>query len=318
MHDDDPANDNYKNLGDPLKETLTQLQILEHIENSPRGLSQEDRALKERLEKHERELRSGMIADTKADLAARWFTAELTLQAHARFSGLDLVDHPQAVVADLIKDVMHYCQSRSEGMPVDSPEHLDFDKLLKLARQELTAETRPAPRTSEQRTPEAQQPAPDSPALGKNVNSAGKELLDGLRDAGQIWRADTEKSKEAAIPDENQFAAKVPFTKDPEYIKLMRDLQLRQGQETKELVKKQTEQRIEFDRQPGVTRQQLDANYKRQLQELDAQSKNHKAETDRYTRDYHDAKVLREEMREKEKTEALERGIDPDKPKMTR
>ena len=32
----------------------------------------------------------------------------------------------------------------------------------------------------------------------------------------------------------------------------------------------------------------------------------------------HDAKVLREEMREKEKTEALERGIDPDKPKLSR
>src|SRR5690242_13983180 len=93
-----------------------------------------------------------------------------------------------------------------------------------------------------------------------------------------------------------EFTAKVQFTQDPEFIKLQRDLQLRQEQERKELEKQQTEQRIEFGRQPGVTREHLDDNYKRQLQEREAQSKNHKAETDRYTRDYHDAKVLREEM----------------------
>jgi hypothetical protein len=320
MPDDDPANDNYKNLGDPLQETLNQLQILEHIENSPRGLSQEDRALKERLEKRERDLRAIDIKDVNETLESRRFTAELTLQSHARISGdaLHLSDNPQRVVAELLKDVIHYCQTRSEGVPLDSPEHLDFDKLVKIARQELHAEMRPAPQISEQRTPEAQQLAPDSPGPGKNVNSAGKELLDGLRDAGQISRADTEKSREAAMPDENQFTAKVPFTQDPEFIKLQRNLQLRQEQEHKELEKQQTDQRIEFGRQPGVTRQQLDDNYKRQLQEREAQSKSHKAETDRHTRDYHDAKVLREEMRENEKRETLERGIDPDNPKMTR
>jgi len=120
------------------------------------------------------------------------------------------------------------------------------------------------------------------------------------------------------MPDDAEFTARVPFTQDPEFIKLQRDLQLRQEQERKELENNQTEQRIEFGRQPGVTRQHLDDNYKRQLQERETQSKNHKAETDRYIRDYHDAKVLREEMRENEKRETLERGIDPDKPKLSR
>jgi len=110
------------------------------------------------------------------------------------------------------------------------------------------------------------------------------------------------------MPDDAEFTAKVPFTQDPEFIKLQRDLQLRQEGDRKELEKQQTEQRIEFGRQPGVTSQQLDENYKRQIQEREAQSEKHKAETDRYTRDYHDAKVLREEMREQEKREVLERN----------
>lgn len=119
------------------------------------------------------------------------------------------------------------------------------------------------------------------------------------------------------MPDDAEFTAKVPFTQDPEFIKLQRDLQLRQEQDRKELEKQQTEQRIEFGRQPGVTRQQLDDNHKRQIQEREAQAEKQKAETDRYTREYHDAKVLREEMREKEMREALERGRDPDKPKLS-
>lgn len=104
------------------------------------------------------------------------------------------------------------------------------------------------------------------------------------------------------MPTDPQFTAKVPFTQDPAFIKLERDLQLRQEQEQRELLKKQEQQRIDFGRQPGVTRQQLDENNQRQLQERDAQGKKHKAEHDRYIREYHDAKVLREELREREKT----------------
>jgi len=120
------------------------------------------------------------------------------------------------------------------------------------------------------------------------------------------------------MAEDSEFVAKVTFTQDPEFIKLQRDLQLRQEQDRKELEHDQTEVRRELVQQPGVTRQQLDDNYKRQLQERETLSKSHKAETDRYTRDYHDAKVLREEIREKEKREALERGLDPDKPELTR
>ena len=86
------------------------------------------------------------------------------------------------------------------------------------------------------------------------------------------------------MPDDAEFTAKVPFTQDPEFIKLQRDLQLRQEQDRKELEKQQTEQRIEYGRQPGVTRQQLDDNDKRQIQEREAQSERHKAETQKAER----------------------------------
>jgi len=97
------------------------------------------------------------------------------------------------------------------------------------------------------------------------------------------------------------FTAKVQFDQEPEYKKLMRDLQHRQEQETKHLQEKQTQQRIDFGKQPGVTRQHLDDNNQRLMQERAEQSKKHRAEMDRYTREYHDAKVLREAQRQKEK-----------------
>ena len=196
--DDDPANDNYKNLGDPLQETLIQLQMLEHIENSPRGLSQEDRALKERLEKRERDLRAIDIKDVNEALASRWFTAELTLQSHARISGdaLHLSDNPQRVVAELLKDVIHYCQTRSEGVPLDSPEHLDFDKLVKIARQELRAEMRPAPQISEQRTPEPDMVSEkDDPEL--------ETLLKALEERQAKERENLDRSHQRSIEDSN-------------------------------------------------------------------------------------------------------------------
>lgn len=125
----------------------------------------------------------------------------------------------------------------------------------------------------------------------------------------KIFYRDNTPQKTAAVQDPN-FIAKVPFTEDPEFKKLQRDLQLRQEQETKKLLDQQTQQRIEFGRQQGVTRQQLDENYQRQLLDREAQTRKFRVEQDRYTREYHDAKVIREEMRDKEKREALERGQD--------
>lgn len=119
------------------------------------------------------------------------------------------------------------------------------------------------------------------------------------------------------MPGDAEFTAKVPFTEDPEFIKLQRDLQIRQDRERKELEKKQMQQRTEFGSQPGVTRQQLEQNYQQQLQEREAQSKRFKAETDRYTREYHHAKVILTDMREAEKRQAIERGREDD-PKLSR
>lgn len=108
------------------------------------------------------------------------------------------------------------------------------------------------------------------------------------------------------MAEDAQFTAKVQFIKDPEYIKLQADLQKRQEQETKDLVKKQEEQRIQFGRQEGITRQQLDKNYKTQLADREALTKKHSAEINRYTREYHDAKVIREDITSRERTQKLE------------
>jgi hypothetical protein len=106
------------------------------------------------------------------------------------------------------------------------------------------------------------------------------------------------------MPEDSEFTAKMPFTQDPEFIKLERAIQLRQEQEQKQLLDQQTKQRIEYGRQPGVTREMLDTNYQRQLNEREALSKNHKTEHDRYIREYHDAKVS--ELRDDEKNPAKE------------
>jgi hypothetical protein len=106
---------------------------------------------------------------------------------------------------------------------------------------------------------------------------------------------------------ESEFIAKVPFDQDPEYKKLMRDLQLRQEQESKKLVEDQIQKRIEWNRKnPDASRAALDDNYRRDLEERKKLSKRHGDELDRHTREYHDAKVLLHETREKEKQQALE------------
>ena len=108
------------------------------------------------------------------------------------------------------------------------------------------------------------------------------------------------------MANDAEFTAKVNFSDDPEFKRLERALQLRQEQESKALRKEQEQQRIEFGRQPGVTREQLDENYKRQLQEREAQSETFKAEFDRHAREYHDAKVLAGELKEQERQRSLE------------
>lgn len=46
--------------------------------------------------------------------------------------------------------------------------------------------------------------------------------------------------------------------------------------------------------------------------------KRHEDERKRYTREYGDAKAIREGMEKQERRETLEHGIDPDKPKLSR
>lgn len=121
------------------------------------------------------------------------------------------------------------------------------------------------------------------------------------------------------MPDDPEFIAKVLFVQDPEFIKLERALQLRQEQERKDLLNKQEEQRIAFGREPGMTRQQLDDNYNRQIEEREAQSKKHHSEHNRYIREYHDAKVLRTEIEGQDRSKAPEHGPDiDDEPKFTK
>lgn len=120
-------------------------------------------------------------------------------------------------------------------------------------------------------------------------------------------------TKPGASPAPPEFTAKAPFDQDPEFKKLMRDLQLRQEQEHNKLRDQQTQQRIEYGRKEGVTREMLEENYKRQLQDREALSKKHGVEMSRHIREYHDAKVILTDMREKEKQQTLE-----DAPKRTR
>lgn len=102
------------------------------------------------------------------------------------------------------------------------------------------------------------------------------------------------------MPQDNEFTAEVPFVQDPEFIRLERSLQLRQEQERNDLITRQQEERILYSREPGVTREQLDDAYRHQLQEREAQSDRHKSEHDRYVRQYHDAKVLRDQLEQDE------------------
>jgi hypothetical protein len=140
-----------------------------------------------------------------------------------------------------------------------------------------------------------------TPAL---LEQAALAHVDGKTPRDVALMIGTEKKMEI---DPN-FPPKVPFAEDPEFKKLMHDLQVRQRQESKELEQKQMEQRIEFGRKEGVTREHLDENYKRQIRERQEQSRQHKAEYDRHIHDYHDAKVLREELKQREQ----ERSLNPE------
>jgi hypothetical protein len=178
-------------------------------------------------------------------------------------------DVPAAAIERAVADLMHYVHERNKGVAKGSGDSLDFDQILKLAKAQFIREREAAVEKNEPRL---------------DLNKKG-----------------------APMPD-TEFTAKVPFMQDPEFIKLQRELQTRQEQETKKLLDQQTRQRIEFGRQPGVTRPQIDDNNQRQLKERADQSRQHKSEQDRYTREYHDAKVLREQLRENEKRQELEKG----------
>lgn len=118
--------------------------------------------------------------------------------------------------------------------------------------------------------------------------------------------------------EDPEFTAKVDFIQDPEFIALERNLLDRQEKDKKDLEQRQMEQRIALGKQPGVTREQLDDNFDRQLREREAQSKAFKTEHDRHIRQYHNAKAILAEMNEPAREEQLQQPRDDNEPKITR
>jgi hypothetical protein len=383
--DDDltPAEHRAKKLSD----ILDQLQMLEYAQyNVPGGLTEDDKKRQQQFEQQKQRIkRQQEIFDKPKPINDNqnsqepWLGAELILQAYARISGhaAHPFDAPQAVIADLLKDLMHYCKAMSEGEALDSPNRLDFDHIARFAKQEFIGEQKmfehakaPTDHSIEvwklSRELQAVQNATDGPFSEKDKKRIGviETILNAEPDLQKLLvnldirqqkefaqtmsegRVDTEMPKRhederqryitdykaaaltsepahvqnpalktgAPMPEDENFIAKVQFIQDPEYIKLERDLQLRQEQEHKKLLDQQTQQRIDFGKQPGVTKEMLDENYKQQLKARDELGKQHSAEHKRYTREYHDAKVMRQEMEAQEKT--LTQGLE-DTPKHT-
>jgi hypothetical protein len=88
---------------------------------------------------------------------------------------------------------------------------------------------------------------------------------------------------------------------DPDLRKTLVALDARQKKEIQDIVQKQRR-----EPSPAFGQQYADM------------EKRHDKERDRYITDHQKAQSMREEMRETEKRESLDRGIDPDQPKMTR
>ncbi|TAL34997.1 MAG: hypothetical protein EPN97_07755 [Alphaproteobacteria bacterium] len=95
---------------------------------------------------------------------------------------------------------------------------------------------------------------------------------------------------------------------EPELRNLLVNLDIRQRKEISALAERQ---KLEL-RQAGSTEHIYSA-HKNQHKDLEER---HDKERQRYTREHQDAKVIREEMREREKRQELERGMDG--PKRTR
>lgn len=88
---------------------------------------------------------------------------------------------------------------------------------------------------------------------------------------------------------------------EPDLRKTLVALDARQKKEIQDIVQKQRR-----EPSPAVGQQYADL------------EKRHDKERDRYITDHQKAQSMREEIRETEKRESLDRGIDPDKPKLTR
>lgn len=173
-----------------MSDILDQLQGLEYIEfNTPEGLTDGDRNFQQQLEQQQRDLkRQQEIFDKRKPEndnrppVEPWKRAELILEAHAEIARTPahVSAVPQAAITALLKDVMHYCQARSEGEALDSPNRLDFDKLSRVAAQQFVAEQRTSGETAqelERHRPEMrlseQKAAAEDPELATLLNDLG-------------------------------------------------------------------------------------------------------------------------------------------------
>lgn len=86
-----------------------------------------------------REHEFGPPSNDNLDPDDAWKRAQLLLEAYARIAQTQhLYDNPAQAVRGLLTDIAQYCAARSAGQAKDSPEHLDFDKLVSQAKADLT------------------------------------------------------------------------------------------------------------------------------------------------------------------------------------
>lgn len=292
----DPPDTDAEDREKKLSDLRDQLQILEHIQyNTHQGLTEGDRQLQGRLEQQVRELvKQQEIFDKPRPVndnqhpGEPWQRAELILEAHAKMSGSGVhpFDVPQTVIADLLKDLMHYCRARSQGEAIDSPNRIDFDEITRAAKGDFLKEQKPI----EQR--------PQAP----EEQDYFKQYLNGNKSA--------EDSK--FEPELQHLLAKLYDRQQREALDLL--------QEQRDGLHQLNDYRQVSD--PGL-REELLAHFdedviaKEDHQAYTSLIERFAEERERYITDHLKAREIAAEMASQERSETLDQGLDDDQPKLT-